>query len=140
MKPVKEKDPLQGKAQGKRWFAQAKRQLTFLDYFLSQNASDFVCFFCQQSVEMGLKAIITLKKGRSPRIHSIQQMVKIAAEDYPEIIGSLDCLNDLDPYYIAARYFEGFPDGLPLDHLTQKDAEKAAEIARNFISVISKYF
>jgi HEPN domain-containing protein len=89
---------------------------------------------------MGLKAIISLKRGRSPRTHSIQLMTKLAEEDYPEMSSTLKSLKDLDPYYIAARYFEGFPDGIPLDYLTQSDAEKAAEIAKSFLAEISIYF
>jgi HEPN domain-containing protein len=91
-------------------------------------------------VEMGLKALITLKKGQAPRIHSIHDLAQIAAEFYPEMKNSFDSLKDLEPYYIASRYFDGLPDGIPIDHLSQKDGERAAEIARNFIMLASEYF
>jgi len=102
------------KAEAERWLTQAKDELADADDLRRRGRFYLALFHFQQSAEKALKAYLYLKLKSSEafRIHSIDELARLAAEadpDFQEILPA----KKLDKYYILTRYPNGLPGGVP---------------------------
>jgi HEPN domain-containing protein len=95
-----------------------------------------VCYHAQQSVEKGLKAILTEKGVEFSRTHNIldlQNAVKTIGHELP--------IDTDDAVFLNSVYRVRYPAGLgllPMGEPTEKDAEKALHIAQKMREWIRK--
>lgn len=89
-------------ADWKDWLATAERDLKAAESLGQAGYYEHGCFWCQQSAEKSLKALLLLKQGKFPKIHSLSALAKQA--------GVLTELNgliaDLDSDYTTTRYMD----------------------------------
>lgn len=92
------------------------------------------CYACQQSAEKALKTLI-LKQGKIvPKIHSLDRLLSKLKEMDIDIAGIMEVAQELDKYYISARYpgQYGGPEGL----YTENDAKSAIKAAEEILTFV----
>ncbi len=89
---------------------------------------DEAALLCQQSVEIGLKALLIGKTSTFPKIHDLTNLAKLA--DAPENIIKL--CSKLNPAYITARY----PD--PPKDYTKEESKELIKYCKEVLSWIQK--
>lgn len=92
------------------------------------------CYACQQSAEKALKTLI-LKQGKFvPKIHSLDRLLSKLKEMKIDITGIREAAQELDKYYISARYpgQYGGPEGL----YTEDDAKSAIKAAEEILTFV----
>jgi HEPN domain-containing protein len=85
---------------------------------------DFAMFFVEQSIQLGLKFLISKKYGEMPKTHSFRILFELAEmkEFYEE---NLDVLREIELAYTASRYFDV--------EYTKKAVEKSLEVLKKFL-------
>ncbi len=92
-----------------------------------------VAFLAQQAAEKALKAAF-LKRGEVAWGHSCLKLAE--ALGAPE--GVLEAAKGLDRHYILSRYPNGFPEGVPSDYYTERDAREALEAAGRVLAWVKE--
>ena len=118
--------------EAKRWLAQAALDL--------QTAEDNVrmhpyvaCFFSQQAAEKATKAISIAEAGDYKRNHDILGTLKAVP-----VLQSLIRMQDatfLDSFYIATRYPDAWPGGIPGERFSLEQAEEAVKRASAIVGI-----
>ena len=110
------------------WWKKAQYNLEKAEGNFKMNFFDETALLCQQSVEVGLKALVIDKTSSFPKIHDLVQLGKLVG--VPEKI--LELCAKLTPAYIAARY----PDS-PKDY-TKEEAKKLLVYCKEVLAWIQK--
>lgn len=116
------------KPETKSWLKRAERDLKTAgnsfkskDYYASS-------FWCQQSIEKGLKALLIEKTGNFPKIHDLLRLAQL--NDSPQRIQELCAL--VNPAYTGSRY----PDISKT--YTQKESKQILSMCREVLQWIKK--
>ncbi|MBS7627179.1 HEPN domain-containing protein, partial [Candidatus Bathyarchaeota archaeon] len=88
-----------------------------------------VCFNCQQSVELALKAALN-SLGLERRGHDLSELLSELVKYQEEMKRFQDAAKKLDQYYIPTRYANAFFSGSAMEHYTKSQAEEALQYAR----------
>ena len=89
----------------------------------------------QQTAEKALKSLIY---GRGERLvlgHSIVELIDRLARGMPELGKLREQAGLLDQYYVATRYPNGLPGGVPFEAFGERQAREAIDAARRFIAI-----
>ena len=88
------------KPETKRWLKQAEeeRKTAVINFNAKKHFS--AAFWCQQSIEKGLKALLIEKTGNFPKIHDLLRLAQL--NNAPQNIQALSTL--VNPAYTASRY------------------------------------
>jgi HEPN domain-containing protein len=113
----------------KDWLAQADRDLDNAQYNSQGEYYEWACFVAQQAAEKALKAIYQSRGGEAWG-HSLVSLVRGLAEKLELPADLLQHARDLDRYYIAARYPNGWAEGAPKDMYSERDAAHAIACAQ----------
>jgi len=93
-------------------------------------APNTVCFLSQQIAEKVLKAFLCYHGVEFPKIHQLDELLKLCARIDADFDSLIDSAEDLTPFYISTRYPGDYPT------YSFEDAEgafqKASEI-KNFV-------
>jgi len=100
------------KEETKKWLKQAEEDYKTAKFNFNGRKYKAAAFFCQQSAEKSLKALLLEKKGQIRKIHDLVELGKDAGIDE----GLLDKLKQLTLAYIYSRY----PDVQEVSNLKQK--------------------
>jgi len=122
-------------AEGQRWLRQAENDLAFGELALREGFFAQACFVAQQTAEKALKA---LAYGRGERLvigHSIVELAGRLAASEPELAKLREQAGLLDQYYVATRYPNGLPGGVPFEAFGERQAREAIGAAREFLGV-----
>jgi len=114
------------------WIVQAEHDLEVAKYNLNGKYFDAVVFYCQQSVEKGLKAVILHKKKEKPISHSLIFLGKLA--EVPEEF--ISKLKKLSPQYFLARYPDASED-VPFELYDENIAKDFFKISEEVLKWIS---
>jgi len=106
------------------WMRQAVKDLRHAKNSLENEDFEWSCFAAQQAAEKSLKALYQHLGGDSFG-HSVLRMLKDLPKEVKPEKALLQKGADLDKFYIATRYPNGFDWGAPMDYFTKEDAEKA---------------
>jgi HEPN domain-containing protein len=123
------------RAEAKRWLRQAENDLAFGELALREGFFAQACFVAQQTAEKALKSIAY---GRGERLvigHSIVELAAGLAVGIPELAKLRERAGLLDQYYVATRYPNGLPGGVPFEAFGERQAREAIEAAREFVAV-----
>lgn len=106
------------KEEVKRWWKKAKDDLEKARILHNNRKYDGAVFFCQQSVEKGLKALLLKEKDKIKRIHDLVELGKDV--NLPK--NFIDYCKELTLAYIYSRY----PD-------IKEEKRKIKSISFNFL-------
>lgn len=130
---VHESPTRDGHAECQRWLRQAEHDLGFGRLALREGFFAQTCFIAQQAAEKALKAMAYAAGERTVLGHSVVELVDRLRERLPEL-GELRALAGiLDQYYVATRYPNGLPGGVPFEAFNERQAREAIEAAERFL-------
>lgn len=118
-----------------KWLNFAKHDLD-LAFLINRDSgfTDTVCYFCHQSVEKALKALL-IGNGviDFPHIHNLKILFKQAIKFYPQLEEFELFAKELNKYYIETKY----PADMPVDY-SSGETEKAIEMAEEIYRFVEK--
>lgn len=118
------------KENSRRWLEQARFDLKQAEKLLSENVFSYACFFAEQSAQKSLKAFLIAEGKRFITIHSIGELIKVAAGLEREFETLIEEGKKLDRHYISARYPDALPEpAIPATSYIKSEAEEAVNIA-----------
>lgn len=95
-----------------------------------QGAPTTVCFLSQQIAEKSLKAFLCYQGIEFPKIHQLDELLKLCERVDADFNSLIDIAEDLTPFYISTRY----PGDYPM--YSFQDAESAFQksiIVKDFV-------
>lgn len=118
-----------------KWLVSAKHDLD-LAFLIERDGgfSDTVCYFCHQTAEKSLKAVL-ISHGilDFPHTHKLKVLQKQIMEFNSDISQFTDEITQLDKYYIETKYPSDFPVDYP-----REEAQKAINYAEKIYGFIEK--
>lgn len=123
------------RAEGRRWLRQAENDLAFGELALREGFHAQACFVAQQTSEKALKALAYHQGERLVLGHSIVELTSRLAPSAPDLAKLREQAGLLDQYYVATRYPNGLPGGVPFEAFGERQAREAIEAARAFVEV-----
>jgi len=113
-----------------RWLMMARRTLDSARGDLERDDYNWACFKSHQAAEYAVKALLR-GVGETAHGHSVSNLVKkLSAVDFSEI---LEHAKALDKFYVPTRYPDAWPEGIPVDYYTEKDAVEALMSAEKIL-------
>jgi len=120
--------------EAERWFTEARENLASAHDLFKKRRYGLCAFHCQQTAEIGLKAVL-YSVGDRPYGHSLKifladiaERKQIRTDPFLEEIAEA-----LDDYYISGRYPDAYKDTIPSKHFTEEKASEALEWAELFL-------
>ena len=127
MKP----DPI---AEATRWILQAENDLAFAQLGLREGYYSQACFLSQQAAEKALKSVAYGRGDRFVVGHSLQELLNDLVGTYGDMESLRESARRLDQYYVATRYPDALPGGLPFETFSRDQAEEAVEMASEIVT------
>ena len=124
--------------QGARWFAQARQDCDAAALLREAGHRNLACFHAQQAAEKAVKAYLYAQGEEEVWGHSVAGLMRDAASFDPALEDLRRTGAALDKFYIATRYANGLPDGLPADAYTDEEAEDAIHKARIILEAMDQ--
>lgn len=117
------------------WLEQAENDFQWANYSFTGGFYAQTCFIAQQVGEKSLKALAYFLGAETVKGHSL---VIIARE--LKINGIVEkASQNLDPYYISARYHDGLPAAItPKDYYERNQGEDALKSAQDILHYTQK--
>jgi HEPN domain-containing protein len=122
-------------AEAQRWLRQAENDLAFGELALREGFYAQACFVAQQTSEKALKAVAYAHGERLVLGHSIVELVQRLSAAIPDLAKLREQAGLLDQYYVATRYPNGLPGGVPFEAFGERQAREALGAARAFFEV-----
>ncbi len=117
-------------AEGRRWFAQAERDLAAAVDLAEKGHHNVAWFQCQQAIEKALKAFLYNRGARDVRGHAAGGLCDDAASLDPSFVELRPTVVPADKYYIPTRCPNGLAaGGLPFEAYDAEDSAKAIRMA-----------
>ncbi|MBA3046860.1 HEPN domain-containing protein [Patescibacteria group bacterium] len=89
----------------REWFRLASEDFYYAkDTFNETENYRMICFICHQVVERYLKGYLQIKQDKTPRIHSLIELLEITAKFNKNFLEFHDNCKALNRYYINTRY------------------------------------
>ena len=111
--------------EARRWLGQALHDRDAARLNREHGFHEHACFVAQQSAEKALKAFL-YARGQGPVLgHSTLDLSREAAVLEPDFGALADACRRLDQLYIATRYPNGLPAGIPHDFYDRTLADRA---------------
>lgn len=123
------------RAEAQRWLRQAENDLAFAELALREGFFSQACFIAQQTAE---KAVKSLAYGSGERVvlgHSLVELTSRLGLAFPELEKLREQAGLLDQYYVATRYPNGLPGGVPFEAFGERQAREAVESAKRFLEI-----
>ena len=124
--------------EAERWLAQSKYDAQAAELNSREGFYEIACFLCQQSAEKALKAFLYYQ-GERPVLGHATHLLAGRCQAYAGRFDSvLDICRELDQYYVATRYPNGLPGGIPHDVFTARNAQCALEGMKAVLALVSE--
>ncbi len=123
------------RGEGMRWLRQAEHDLAFGRLAVREGFHAQACFVAQQSAEKAAKAVAYGLGERVVLGHSLVELVERLKERVPAMTPLREMAGLLDQFYVATRYPNGLPGGVPFEAFGRAQAEQALEGAARFVAV-----
>ena len=121
-------------AEATRWILQAENDLAFAQLGLREGYYSQACFLSQQSAEKALKSVAYGRGDRFVIGHSLQELLNGLVSTHRDLESLREAVCRLDQYYVATRYPDALPGGLPFETYTRSQAEEAVEMASEIVT------
>jgi len=126
--------------ESRRWLTQAQDEFQDADELRRRGRYYLALFHLQQATEKALKAYLYLRVKSVEVLftHSIGDLLEMAEELDPRFV-DVARAKKLDQYYIATRYPNGLPGGIPSRFFDDpKEAEEAVLLAKRVIELVEE--
>ena len=127
------------KAEATRWILQAENDLAFAQLGLREGYYSQACFLSQQAAEKALKSVAYGRGDRFVIGHSLQELLNGLVGTHEEMESLREVARRLDQYYVATRYPDALPGGLPFETYSRGQAEEAVEMASEIVTSSRAY-
>jgi len=124
--------------EAQRWLDQAQHDIRAAAHSREGDFHEIACFLAQQAAEKALKAYLYARGERPVLGHATHLLVQRCAAYEPGFLDLLDGCRRLDQYYIATRYPNGIPDGIPHDLYTAAQSAEAVTFTHALIGAITR--
>ena len=121
-----------------RWLQQAQHDVRAAAHSRKGGFHEIACFLAQQAAEKALKAFLYAQGERPVLGHATHLLVQRCAAYQPKYLDLLDGCRRLDQFYIATRYPNGIPDGIPHDVYTGDQADEAVSISHSILDAVAR--
>ena len=126
------------RAEGRRWLAQAENDLAFAALASREGYFAQACFNSQQAAEKALKAFLYSRGAEQVFGHSVADLAAECAELDAEFASLRSRAAPLDQFYVATRYPNSLPGGIPAPAFARPEAERAFEMAREVMAAVKE--
>ena len=124
------------RAEGQRWLAQAANDLAFAALASREGYFAQACFNSQQAAEKALKAFLYSRGAEQVFGHSVADLAAECTELDAEFASLRSRAAPLDQFYVATRYPNSLPGGIPAQAFARPEAERALEMAREVMAAV----
>lgn len=124
--------------EGLRWLQQAEEDLRWARHLASEGGYHIACFLAQQVGEKALKGFLYAQGEAIVLGHSVGALCEKAARHLAEFHAKRDAWAPLDGFYVATRYPNGLPDGIPAKTYNRKTALDAVELAEDVVGTVRR--
>lgn len=121
-------------AEATRWILQAENDLAFARLGLREGYHSQACFLSQQAAEKALKSVAYGRGDRFVIGHSLQELLNGLVGTHEDMESLREAACRLDQYYVATRYPDALPGGLPFETYSRGQAEEAVEMASEIVT------
>jgi HEPN domain-containing protein len=125
-------------AEGRRWLAQAENDLAFAMLGAREGFFAQACFHSQQAAEKALKGFLYSRGAEQVFGHSVADLAAECANLDAEFARLGSRAAPLDQFYVATRYPNSLPGGIPAHAFARPDAERALDMAREVIAAVKR--
>ena len=125
-------------SEGMRWLDQAEADRRGAQLLFDGESYHLACFVAQQVAEKALKAFIYAQGEEFVIGHSVEALVRWAAEYDADLAALREAAAPLDGYYIPTRYPNGLPDSIPARVYTRRAAEGALQMADQVLLAVQQ--
>lgn len=117
------------------WLAIAQENFLVAQSIIKEEFAPYhtVCFMCQNSGEKYLKAYLIWKGWTLEKIHDLLKLLFYCVNYENDFESLKSHCKTLNQYIITSRY----PDDLPYEHITKKDAEDAIDAAEKIARFVT---
>ncbi|MGH7311349.1 MAG: HEPN domain-containing protein [Candidatus Rokuibacteriota bacterium] len=122
--------------EGRRWLAQAENDLAFATLASRERFFAQACFNAQQAAEKALKAFLYARGAEQVLGHSVADLIVECARLDGVFAGLQGRVAALDQFYVATRYPNSLPGGIPADAFGQADASRALAMAGEVLDAV----
>ena len=124
--------------EGKRWLAQAERDLADARVLFNAESYASSCFFAQQAAEKATKGFLYSQGIRAIVSHSVTRLVNECAKFDASLVNLVEAGRELDRHYIASRYPNFYAEGAAYEYYTQEMADKCIKYATSILTSVTK--
>ena len=121
-------------AEAMRWTLQAEYDLSIAELVLRENHYSHVCFMSHQAAEKALKSVAYGRGDRFVIGHSLQELLNGLVGTHEDLESLREAACRLDQYYVATRYPDALPGGLPFETYSRGQAEEAVAMASEIVT------
>ena len=124
--------------EGKRWLAQAQRDLADAKTLLNAQSYASSCFHAQQSAEKAAKGLLYSQGIRAIISHSVTRLVSECAKIDASFANFAEAGKELDRHYIGSRYPNFYAEGAAYEYYTQGVANKCIKYATSILTSVDR--
>ncbi len=124
--------------EGRRWLAQAENDLAFAALGSRERFFAQACFNAQQAAEKALKAYLYARGAEHVLGHSVADLVAECARLDEAFAALRGRVAPLDQFYVATRYPNTLPGGIPAEAFGQADATRALGMAGEVLDAVKR--
>lgn len=124
------------RAEGRRWLAQAENDFAFAQLASRERFFAQACFNAQQAAEKALKAFLYAAGAEEVRGHSVAELIDECAKIHAEFAGLRARVAPLDQFYVATRYPNSLPGGIPTEVFGAPEATRALDLASEVLAAV----
>lgn len=117
---------------------QSQQDLYWAKHLALQGGFHLACFLSQQVAEKALKAFLYAQGDEIVIGHSVERLIRDAAELDRRFTKKGETWSYLDGFYIPTRYPNGLPDGIPADVYTADAAQQATTLAEEVVDFVEE--
>ena len=128
----------ENRAEGARWFRQAKQDLDDALFCRDGARFNLACFLGQQAGEKAVKAFLYHRGAEDVWGHSLTDLCEDAALFelfFDTLKGEA---RQLDKYYEITRYPSFLPSGIPSEAFDKIDADRSIELAQGVLDFVEE--
>lgn len=126
--------------EGQRWLSQAERDLEAACYLDKGGYYEQACYQAQQAAEKAFKGLLYTRGERPGRSHSVSDLGHRCAQLEPDLASTATSASILDGFYMAARYPDALPSGIPAAVYQEEDSQEALTLASEVLRVVKRHW
>jgi len=124
--------------EGRRWLAQAENDLAFAALASRERFFAQACFNAQQAAEKALKALLYARGAEQVLGHSVADLVAECGRLDRAFATLAARVASLDQFYVATRYPNTLPGGIPAEVFGHADAARALGMAGEVLDAVKR--